>query len=235
MAANEYLSITGVPNGVAEMSTCPVTLCTSSSARMGLTKVAVKHSSAAVVRMFTWNLQDANGWRASLCSAIHTARGRVSARGDFGVERPCRSTRFSELRHAAVMPVMFPCGPLLFSLFRLGLALFFRFRLFLHLRLLGVLGVLGLGRGSLSRSRGAGGLSSAGHLCRGAHAERQQSGGCEWDGFPHVSPPFVDEIRKGATRVPGLYGLGTSVRNPIFIAPPSCAASIASTARSNGI
>src|SRR5438132_7478809 len=39
-------------------------------------------------------------------------------------------------------------------------------------------------------------------------------------------------VRHGAA---GPYCFGTSVKNPIFIAPPWCAASIAITARSNGI
>src|SRR5438105_2988576 len=39
-------------------------------------------------------------------------------------------------------------------------------------------------------------------------------------------------LRHGAA---GPYCFGTSVKNPIFIAPPWCAASIAITARSNGI
>src|SRR5437588_3123753 len=41
--------------------------------------------------------------------------------------------------------------------------------------------------------------------------------------------------RGTAQPCPTAYCLGASVRNPIFIAPPSCAASIASTARSKGI
>src|SRR5438105_3950657 len=85
------------------------------------------------------------------------------------------------------------------------------------------------------RRMGSGGLRGLQNRCFGAEASK---GWFDSD----TPPPFQALVghdcvvpNPGCGTAAGPYCLGTSVRNPIFIAPPSCAASIASTARSKGI